>query len=283
MRLTTTIRKETLFSSAQVALMLGMTILAACAPAPTSHSVSVDQVVKHIDDPAMRQIWLEAESQHRLPPIDKIPVPDTPISHRQPTQVQVVESKPARPLIPKETVIAVQPFSVRQITNYQGPFTVVSHEAGVLKGKLQDEDTLLEIFYKLPAIGELARVQPSDKFHLIYRDDLVANAVQRRMILMDTGDKRTPLLYIAEGSSRPYRTVIEELRLTIEQTTDPERSGVIVHYGTQMVTLHEGETKSIGEGKEQLRIYLVNSYVQDKRYAHADEGQPYYVNIVMYQ
>jgi hypothetical protein len=103
------------------------------------------------------------------------------------------------------------------------------------------------------------------------------------MILMDTGDKRTPLLYIAEGSSRPYRTVIEELRLTIEQTTDPERSGVIVHYGTQMVTLHEGETKSIGEGKEQLRIYLVNSYVQDKRYAHADEGQPYYVNIVMYQ
>jgi hypothetical protein len=243
----------------------------------------VDQVVKHIDDPAMRQIWLEAEAQHRLPPVDKIPVPDTPISHRQPAPIQVAESKPARPLLPKETVIAIQPFSEKPISTYQGPFTVVSHEAGVLKGKLEDEETLLEIFYKLPAIRELAHVQRSDKFHLIYRDDVVANAVQRRIILIDAGDKRTPLLSIAEGSSRPYRTVIEELGLTIEQTTNPEKPGVMVHFGTQTVTLHEGETKAIGEGKGQFRIYLVNSYVQDKRYAHADEGQPFYVNIVMYQ
>jgi hypothetical protein len=41
--------------------------------------------------------------------------------------------------------------------------------------------------------------------------------------------------------------------------------------------------KKVGSGAHQLTVYLLNSYVRDERYADVDEGQPYYVNIVLYQ
>ena len=129
----------------------------------------------------------------------------------------------------------------------------------------------------------VGHVEKPARLHLRYRDEVLGNALQRRIILFDPETKRAPLIAIAEGSHTPYQAVIKELGLIIEQTTQGENPAVTVRYGAEAATFREGETKTIGEGTQQLTVYLLNSYVQDKRYAEVDPGQPYYVNIILYQ
>jgi hypothetical protein len=231
----------------------------------------------------MKQVWMEAQASKRLPPPDTIPTPEYPVTSRQKVLVQTAPSKPVRPVIPERAVIAVEPFSERPIARYEGKFEVIAQGPGLLRGKLTDQQSMLEIFYKIPEGGKLVGTEKSAPLRLHYRDEVIGNALQRRVVLLDTETKRAPLISIAEGSLKPYRTVIEELGLMIEQTIDREIPAVRVVYGRDSVTLHEGEMKKVGSGAHQLTVYLINSYVRDERYADVDEGQPYYVNIVLYQ
>lgn len=277
-------KEKTISLSLRVSLMVWMIIVSACSQPPTRPQVgSIDDVVAHVPDPAMKKVWLDAEAKHALPPTNKIPVVDNPVSHRQIAQVKAVPTKPTRPVIPQEAVIAVQPFSETALTRYDGPFDIVAHEPGVLKAKLRDQESPFEIFYKLPGPKKALQAQKSASLHLTYRDEVLGNTLQRRIILLDSETKRTPLIAIAEGSPKPYQTVIETFGLVIEQATKGEHPAVTVRYGDQVIILQEGETKVIGEGEQQLTAYLLNSYVQDRRFAEADAGQPYYVNIVLYQ
>lgn len=269
---------------ARLALGVLLMTLGACAQTPTrSQAGSMDDVVASVHDPAMKQVWMDAQAKRTLPPADRIPIAEDPVSRRRIAQVKTTPTRPARPVIPKESVIAVQPFSEQPITDYDGRFEVVSHEAGVLKGKIPTQESLLEVFYKLPGTTLARQVEKPATLHLRYRDEVLGNALQRRIILFDPDTKRAPLIAIAEGSPKPYRTVIEELGLVIEQTTQGEHPAVTVRYGEEAATVREGETRTIGEGTQQLTVYLLNSYVQDKRYAEVDPGQPYYVNIILYQ
>ena len=268
-----------------VSLALGVltAALGACAQTPTrSQAGSMDDVVASVQDPSMKKVWLDAQAKRTLPPADKIPVAEQPVSRREIAQVKAAPTRPVRPVIPKESVIAVQPFSEKPITDYDGRFEVISHEAGVLKGKLQNQDSL-EILYKLPGTTLARQVERSSTLHLRYRDEVLGNALQRRIVLLDPETRRAPLIAIAEGSPQPYQTVIKELGLVIEQQTRGENPAVTVRYGEEAVTIGEGETKTVGEGTQRLTIYLLNSYVQDRRYAEVDPGQPYYVNIILYQ
>lgn len=269
---------------AGLALGALMVILGACAQTPTRSQVgSMDDVVASVRDPAMKQVWMDAQAKRRLPPADKIPMAENPVSRRQIAQVKAAPTRPVRPVIPKESVIAVQPFSEQPITDYDGRFDVVSHEAGVLRGRLQDREALLEILYKLPGTTIARQVEKPATLHLRYRDEVLGNALQRRIMLFDPETKRAPLIVIAEGGPQPYQAVIKELGLVIEQTVQGEHPAVTVRFGEEAATLREGETKTIGEGAQQLTVYLLNSYVQDSRYAEVDPGQPYYVNIILYQ
>jgi hypothetical protein len=268
----------------RLALGVLMMTLSACAHTPTRSQVgSMDDVIAHVHDPAMKQVWMDARAQRTLPPADKIPMAENPVSRRQVAQVKAAPARPLRPVIPKESVIAVQPFSEQPVSDYDGRFEVVSHEAGVLKGRLHDRESLLEIFYKLPGTTIARLVERPATFHLRYRDEVLGNALQRRIILFDPETKRAPLIAIAEGSPKPYRAVIKELGLVIEQTTQGNNPAVTLRYGEEAATLQEGETTTIGQGTQQLTVYLLNSYVQDPRYADADPGQPYYVSIILYQ
>ncbi|MBD0316819.1 MAG: hypothetical protein ICV75_09020, partial [Nitrospiraceae bacterium] len=90
--------------------------LGACAQTATrSQAGSMDDVVASVQDPAMKKVWLDAQAKRTLPPADKIPVAENPVSRREIAQVKAAPTRPVRPVIPKESVIAVQPFSEKPI------------------------------------------------------------------------------------------------------------------------------------------------------------------------
>src|SRR5262245_51898135 len=255
--------QESSFSASVLGITILVLTLSGCAQTPTrSQYGSIDDVIANVRDPAMKKVWLDAQAANTLPPVSKIPAPDNPVSQRQVVRVGVAASKPKRPVIPDRTVITVEPFSEEEITSYNGRFEVISHEAGVLQGRLRDQTPLFEIFYKLPGGKQIMHAQRSAVLNLTYRDDVLDNALQRRIVLRDPETSRTLLVAIAEGSHKPYRTEIKEIGLVIEQASEGENPPVTVRYAGQSVVLRQGEAKVIAKDKQQLRVHLLNSYAQ---------------------
>jgi hypothetical protein len=272
------------FSSRLVVMAMLALALGACAQAPSrTRPTSMDDVIANVHDPKMKKVWLDAQAKNMLPPVDKIQVAENPVTRRQVAQVRAEPVAPRRPVIPEGAVIAVEPFSEKAITHYDGRFDLVAHEPGVLKGRLSDDAPMLEILYRLPDARKAIQMEKSEALTLSYRDAVVGNALQRRIILFDAKTKRAPLVVIAEGGDKPYQTAVKELGLAIEQASTGENPAVTVRYGTTAVTLQQGETRVIGKGRQQMSVYLLNSYAQDKRHAAVDPGPPYYVNIILYQ
>lgn len=267
-----------------LAVALPLTVLNACDRGRTAGGpASVDNVVAGIHDPAMRKLWLDAQASNRLPPVDAIPAPEDPVTQRRPVIVKAAPPEAARPLIPEEAVIAVQPFSSKAIDRYSGGFEVLAHDQGIIRGMLREQGTDFEILYKLPTAQKRLKVERSAVLQLTYRDQVIGNALQRRIVLQDLRTKRAPLIAIAEGSRQPYQTVIKDLGLVIRQGAEGENPPVTIRYMDQSVTLRQGEQKALGQGENRLNVYLLNSYARGKDQAPVDSPQAYYVNIIMFQ
>ncbi len=242
----------------------------------------VDKVLQGVQDPEMQQRWKQADSAGNLPTIDSIPTPKESVTRRR--QVEVVEpsKQERRPVIPEEAVAGAQPFSLKPITHYDGTFQVTSQRPGVLVGMLEANEGPLELYYKLPAKYDTLVIPKQAKLQLSLRDAIEGTALQRR-ILLYTEDGTAQFLYIAEGSAQPYRQTIEAAKIRIEQQGKEDNPPVRVTYASNSVTVTQGERKKIGLGEQAVEIFLISSIASSQRQSLLREGQPYYVNLIMYR
>lgn len=62
-----------------------------------------------------------------------------------------------------------------------------------------------------------------------------------------------------------------------------ENPPVEITYGGNSVTLNQGERQSLGDGAQAIEVYLLSSFAMDPRRAMLQEGQPFYVNLILYR
>ena len=252
------------------------------------HVESLEQITSGVRNPAMKKRWEFNYKKGTLPPLKALPIPSRPISKRKVfamAESQKVIAK--RPVIPENSPIAVQVFTKdMKMTRYQGEYKVISHQEGALKGQIANSKEAFEIIYKLPRTKTLDDSFSNSSMILDYETDVSDSALQRRIVLYDQEQKFPKIVSLAEGSEKPYQTTLEEIRLTIVQDVQSEfveNPPVTVNYKGQSVTLMKGDQKSLGKGKDEIQVYLLSSYAHDPRRRELLEGQPYYVNIIIYQ
>lgn len=263
--------------------------ISACASTTEPPLKPLDKVLAGVPNPAMQEKWRSADAAGKLPPIDAIPTVKQGVTQRRPVMLQVAATEPQRPAIPPQTVATVQPFSRTPVVDYVGTFQVTSHKPGVLIGTLKDRAEPLALYYKLPGKTQLVDIKEQTALNLLLRDDVVDTALQRRVVL-HTGQGTTPFVFIAEGSPQPYKQMIEVLQLTIEQLPfDEAPKGeeryppVKLTYGADTLTLKPGERGNLGEGERAVEAYLLESLAVGTQRALLREGQPYYVNVMLYR
>jgi hypothetical protein len=264
-------------------------VLSACAVTTESQLKPIDKVLTGVPDPAMKERWRNADAAGALPPINAVPAAKQPVALRRPVWVQVAAAEPSRPVIAAQAIVAAQPFSRVPVTQYDGAFQITSHRPGVLIGTLKDRTEPLELYYRLPRQKQLLDIKEKIVLNLKLRDEVVDTALQRRVIL-HTAQGTTPFVFIAEGSQQPYRQTIEELKLTVEQLpADEAPKEVAQHpfvkltYGDASLTLKPGERGKLGEGERALEAYLLESLAIEPQLTLLREGQPYYVNVILYR
>ena len=262
-------------------LLLGVGV-SACVTAREHNARSIDNFVQGIQNPAMRELWSKADAEGKLPPIEAIPVPAKRVAQRKPGKISEPPLQPRRPVIPPSTIVDAQLFSSKPIMRYDGKFHITRHELGVLVGAVDGREEPLELYYKLPGDKVKIAVPEREVLMLTLRDEVVDSALQRRIVL-STDRGTTPFIYIAEGSTVPYRLTIEALKLTIEQQKGDGHPPVTITYGDKTVTIKEGERARISEGKGALDVYLRESIAIRPQQVMLQEGQPFYVDLFMYR
>ncbi|MDJ0940340.1 MAG: hypothetical protein QNJ00_11315 [Woeseiaceae bacterium] len=269
-----------LFSIITRAAVAGFVLVGCAATPDPDKPASLDDVLAGVPDPAMRARWTEAEAEGALPPIAAIPTPAAPVSQRQVVRVDTTPLPDVQPAISKDAVIAVQPYPSKPLQAYRGSFQVISHEAGRIRGVLVERDEPFEILYRLPNAAKAASAEARAILDLEYRDELVENSLQRRMVLADKERRSASLVSISEGARRPYKGEIAALGLSVSQADEGENPPVTFSVDGDTITLNQGETGSL---HNDLTVYLLNSYAQQEQFALADPGQPYYVSFIIYQ
>jgi hypothetical protein len=267
---------------------LPMTLIAwfvaiGCSTAPEKKLEPIDEMLLGVEDPKMQERWRRAEAEGTLPPIEAIAAPKQYVAQREPVVIKEPTARKRRPVIPLETVAGAQPFSVKPIAQYDGMVRITGHKPGVLIGVLQKNEESLELYYKLPDKRRQLAIKEQSRLRLSFRDEVVDSALQRRIIL-STEEKTTPFVFIAEGSREPYKQTIDDLKLVIEQERgEGENPPVRVTYAGDTVTLKPGDRRKLGEGERAVEVYLIDSIAMDPMRAMLLEGQPFYINIMLYR
>lgn len=266
--------------------------LASCAgprgegPAEPEPQRDVDRILVGVSDPVMRERWEEADAAGELPPLDAVPTvdPDEAVAVRAVPGPELKEERQAarRPQLPEGTVADVQPFCTEPLQIYEGGVRVTGAGDGLVVAALDGRSAPLELHYALPG-GEVLAVDEGERLRLGLRDEVVDAAQQRRVVLHD-GEGNGPLLYLAEGSTAPFRTSVEELGLTIEQErgADTRRPAVRVSRGGESVVARPRERATLGSGAGALRVFVLDS-VAAPAGALLLEGQPNYVRLLVYR
>jgi hypothetical protein len=257
--------------------------VSACATSTSNKDLKpIDRITIGIEGEDMRELWIKANNEGRLPSISQIPIPVSPVSVRHEITVsEVPVSKPVRPVIHDKVVADIQPFSLETLVQYDGDFQIIDNKPGVLIGKIRDIDNPMEFHYKLPITSRVVRLQKDTRLHLSFRDDVQDSALQRRIIL---SDKRNiaPFVYISEGSNEPYSVVIKVVDVKIEQEQETGNPPVKVTYKGNVVVVKQGERRKIGSGENAVEVYLRSSVAISQKEQVLREGQPFYVNLVIY-
>ena len=269
------------FAHVAALLLVGIGQVQAAAPDVASQEM-FEKILAGVQTPSMRQRWLDAYENGELPALDDIPLPEQSFVKRKPNRMMVDALPPRRPVINPNT-IDVQPFSPTARHAYEGGFTVLTHDSGVINGKLDGQEEPFEILYKLPDGRELRRLRADMTYQLVYEDNVEKSAQQRRILLSDRETNALILASIAEGSQDPYETTIDNLNLTIKQDEEGASPAVEVIYRDQAVTLRQGQQKVIGTGVNAVHVYLLTSYHDMSPSGSLTEGQPYYLRIVLYR
>lgn len=267
-----------------VLVLVSVGFLNACATNKNQNMKPIDKLTAGIEDKQMRQLWIQAHEEGRLPPIERIPVPDKRVAERRPAKPDKMPPSPTpvRPLIHESVIAEIQPFSPKALHQYKGDFQIVENKPGVLVGRIRDADSLLEFHYKLPTKYKRVPLRERTRLQLNFRDDVRDSALQRRIVLSDKGDI-APFLYIAEGSNEPFYAVVREVGLKIEQGKEIGNPPVKVTYKGDSVVLKQGQRKRMGRGDKAVEIFLRSSVAIDQKKEVLREGQPFYVNLVIYQ
>lgn len=263
--------------------LLAVLLATACAPTPKEQEMEpIDRVSRGVADPKMQERWKQAEARGELPPIEAIPTPEQPVTMRRPIVVKEPAEQLRRPVISAETVVDAQIFSLEPITRYDDVLQVTKHEPGVLIGTLRQREEPLELHYRLPGERFQLAIPERAKLQLSFRDEVVASALQRRIVLR-AEEGTTPFVYIAEGSDQPYWQTIDDLGLVIKQQRAEGNPPVEVTYAGNTVTLKQGEHQKLGEGARAVEVYLITSIAESPQRAMLQEGQPFYVSLILYR
>lgn len=259
--------------------------------ATLSNDPILERILAGIRDQAMRQRWIDADRNGKLPALNKIPLPPRPFTKRGANRLQVAASRPRRPIISDRTIIDVQPYSPTARGHYEGAFLIQSQQVGSIvgsirgssRGKMGQEQEPFEILYRLPGHKALQTLATDTPYHLIVHDDVEDSAQQRRIILYDRANKRLALAIIAEGSRTPCKVTVESLALTITQQSSGPSPAINIDINGKAVVLKQGQQKDIAIHNEGATVYLVTSYHNMSDSSALIEGQPYYLKIIFFR
>jgi hypothetical protein len=261
----------------------GWALAAALTAACATPQRPIDRILAGVPGAPMREAWIQADRKGQLPPIDLVSVPVRPVS----LQAQATVTEPARPPpqaapIQPGAVLDVRPFSLAPMPHYQGPFLVIRQAEGLLVGKLPDRKEPLELRYRLPGKRQQLAADEGTVFRLAFRDEVADSALQRSVVL-SSAEGTTPFVYLAEGSATPYRRTFDDLPLSVEQLSEGEEPPVRVTYRDRSVVLKPGGRATLGDGALAVEAFLLESVAGDPRRTRLQEGQPYYVKLVVFR
>jgi hypothetical protein len=252
-----------------------------CAASGQKGSVSSESVFAGVPDPKMQQVWQKAAASGTLPSMEGIPKPKQLITEREPIIITEMETKKKRPFFAEGESVGVKPFSLEPVRSYEGDFQVTRHTPGLIVGNLVQRGEQYEIHYKIPNPQRMIAVAEQTDMKLSLRDEVVGSALQRRIVL-SKADGTPSFIYLAEGSDRPFTKSLMQAGLKIEQAGKSANPPVQVTYRGQSVTVEPGERKQVGQGASAVEIYLLWSVAISPQQAMLQEGQPYYVNLMIY-
>lgn len=261
--------------------LIAMLMIIGCASNGQEGSASAGRVFAGVPDPKMQQVWQKAEAAGTLPSMEGIPVPKQFITDREQIVVAELEPQKRRPFFAEGTSAGVKPFSVKPVRFYEGDFQVTRHTPGLIVGTLSQRGEQYEIHYKIPDAQRKIAIAEQTDMKLSLRDEVVGSALQRRIVLRKA-DGTPSFVYIAEGSDSPFTKTLMQAGLRIEQAGKSVNPPVQVTYRGQSVTLEPGQRKQVGQGASAVEIYLLWSVAISPQQAMLQEGQPYYVNIMIY-
>lgn len=258
--------------------------LSACATArPLPDAKTIEGVIGEVPDPKMRELWRKADAEGRLPPFAAIPTPDRRVARRTPVDVReppVAEAK--GPVLPRGVVADTQVHLAGAPPFQERTFLVTRSDPGLLSGTLLPGGEQMEIHYRLPGERQQLAILERSKLMLTSRESIRDASLQKQLVVRGE-DGRVVLVHVAEGSEKPYRQVIESVGIVIEQQPGEKENPVAVTYRTSTTTLKPGERRLVGEGSDVVEAFLLDSIATTAQQARLQEGQPYYVNVLVYR
>lgn len=246
----------------------------------------IDQIVASVPQEEMRERWRSAHSNGQLPNLNKIPMPQEPISMRRRTMAAEgdLDKKISKPDMPEGVVADVRLWSVVPMDEYAGPFSILEKSADKWVGRIQKVAEPFEIHYRFPDKSALMAPPETAALHLTFREKVVNLSLHRLVHLRDQ-DGLPWLLFISEGSGQPYYRAFDQPTLSIRQE-NPSKDGVApvtVTYETQQRTLRPGDLVTLDTRQGKIKIFLLSSYYTLTTQWPAIEGDPYHVALVLYR
>ena len=235
------------------------------------------QVLSTTPDSAMQSRWKAAEGT--LPPLDKIPQPAQVISKRIPGTVVADMPSTQRPVIPRESIGEVQPFSPESVRRYSGPIKIVEAVEGRIAGMIGEKKQSIELLFKLPGEKQIVAMDTSGESLLDLRDDVENNTIQRHTLL-STKSGAIALFYISEGGMAPFAAEYKNAQLAVRQIPGKDEGDgtVEVTYGRTRVRAKVGQKVALGD----KTLFVIALTAHRTKTGPLMEGDPFHVTLMVY-
>lgn len=275
---------------AALGYLASATFVGCVSQGSASDDEKLAMILERVKGESMRQLWREAYDEERLPDLATFPIrnPDERVSERR-RQEPVPLTRAGmgdrrRPEIIEEAKADILFFAPTPVFDYQGPFKTIEHLPGRIVGRASGRNEAWEILYKVPDEAGLPQLATGSKLHLIYSLTMVDGSVRERLELKDAAGGLL-LFFLSDGDGTPYHRSFDHIPLAVQQKekNDDGIAPVAVMLRRQSATLKPGQAMRVGSGDDELELYLMVSFYTKKSAAHLEEGNPYYVTLVLYR
>ncbi len=253
--------------------------LVACNSQPT---INKENVSNYMKDEKAKEEWSKKTSDAQNEALKELAKFDQLVTTRKKVAMQETSKDTLPdPVMPDNMVAGVEIRLGKTRSSYDGSFKIESIAQNKISGLLND-NSLSNIFYKLPTKKSLPQTKDNAEYALDYYEDVVDGTMTKRILVKD--DRSPFLLLLEDGSNKPYNKYFESIDLRIIQGVDTTKnsSSVRIEFQNQPFNLSLGERKIAKSFSGEVEFFLKGATYR-RGDSGFEEGLPYFIKLYVYR